>query len=307
MPLAGTARALRRFSRRPPPLDGLVRRSVLGYSAVHTRRVVRNATAMLFRNLTAQTIAAWEREVGASPFHGVEIGLAVGGKVEPHCHRRGQIMLVTSGVVTVSIPDRSWVLSPTCAVWVPEATPHHVFAPTMAELHNFQMSRSIAPHLPSVPCAISVSPLFRELVVSAVAGPNYFTEGGRERRILALMCDEFAPTPGMALFLPDPADNRLQRICSALRDDPSDNRTLGEWAETAGGCTRTLGRLFLKETGLTFAQWRRQLRILDAMVRLNRGQSVTSVALDTGYESTSAFIEMFRRVVGCTPGQFVDR
>ena len=262
---------------------------------------------MLFRTLTADTIAAWESEVGATPVHGVEIELVVGGNVEPHCHHRGQIMLVTSGVVTVSTPDRSWVLSPTCAVWVPEATPHQALASTMAELHNFQVSRTIAPHLPSAACAIRVSPLFRELVVSAVAGPNDLTESGRERKLLELIFDEFAPTPGMALYLPNPKDSRLNRICSALREDPSDNRTLGEWAETAGGCTRTLGRVFLKETGLTFAQWRRQLRILDSMVRLNRGQSVTSVALDNGYESTSAFIEMFRRVVGCTPGQYVDR
>jgi AraC-like DNA-binding protein len=67
-----------------------------------------------------------------------------------------------------------------------------------------------------------------------------------------------------------------------------------------------LERLFQKETGLTFAQWRRQLRLHAAIVRLNRGESVTSVALDAGYQNTSAFIEMFRRLVGCTPGRYLD-
>ena len=45
---------------------------------------------------------------------------------------------------------------------------------------------------------------------------------------------------------------------------------------------------------------------LDAIVRLNAGQTVTSVALDAGYESPSAFIEMFRRTMGTTPGQYLE-
>jgi len=86
----------------------------------------------------------------------------------------------------------------------------------------------------------------------------------------------------------------------------SDSNVEGSPGNLTRGCTRTLERLFRKETGLTFAQWRRQLRIQNAIVRLHLGQSVTSVAYDAGYENTSSFIEMFRRVTGRTPGQFLD-
>ena len=261
---------------------------------------------MLLDTLTAETIARLESEVGATPLHGMEVELVLGGKVEPHRHFRGQIMLATAGVATVSTPEQSWVISPSRAVWMPENVAHWVEATTMTELHNLQIARTVAPRLPAAPCEIDVSALFRELVVTAVAGPNDFKAGSREDRIVELIYDEFLPAQDMALYLPEPKDARLKRICSALRADPSDNRTLNEWADIAGGCTRTLGRLFLKDTGLTFAQWRRQLRILDAMIRLRQGQSVTSVAFDAGYENTSAFIEMFRRVIGRTPGQYLD-
>jgi AraC-like DNA-binding protein len=44
------------------------------------------------------------------------------------------------------------------------------------------------------------------------------------------------------------------------------------------------------------------------MVLLGANRSVTSAALEVGYDSPSAFIEAFRRSVGQTPGQyFADR
>jgi len=261
---------------------------------------------MRFEHLTAATISNWEREVGPTPVHGVELELMLGGTVERHRHRRGQIMMATSGVATVSVDDRSWVIASSRALWVPEGVEHAIASSTTTELRNLQVSRATAPHLPKQTCTIAVSPLFRELLADAVSGPNAVRPGSRAAKILDLLFIEFQPVDAPALLLPEPRDIRLQRICRELRSNPADDRTLAEWAETAGGCTRTLERLFQKETGLTFAQWRRQLRLHAAIVRLNRGESVTSVALDAGYQNTSAFIDMFRRLVGCTPGRYLD-
>jgi len=261
---------------------------------------------MIFEHLTAQTISSWEHEVGPTPVHGVEMELILGGTVERHRHQRGQIMLAASGVITVCVEARSWVIAGSRGIWVPEGVQHAIKASTMAELRNLQVSRKIAPHLPTSTCLISVSPLFRELLTDAVTGPKAVSPGSRAAKIIDLLLLEFSPSQQLSLFLPEPSDNRLQRICVELRANPADNRTLAEWAEIAGGCTRTLERLFQKETGLTFAQWRRQLRLHEALIRLNRGESVTSVALDAGYQNTSAFIEMFHRMVGCTPGRYLD-
>ena len=54
---------------------------------------------------------------------------------------------------------------------------------------------------------------------------------------------------------------------------------------------------------MTFAGWRQQLRLGHALQRLAAGGSVTSVALDTGYASVSAFVSVFRRTFGQTPGR----
>lgn len=101
-----------------------------------------------------------------------------------------------------------------------------------------------------------------------------------------------------------PRDKRLQRLCSALLAAPGDQRTLEHWAGSANASPRTLARLFVTETGLTFGAWRQQARVLEAMGRLSGGQSVTDVALDLGYDSVSAFSAMFRRASGLSPSAY---
>jgi AraC-like DNA-binding protein len=106
------------------------------------------------------------------------------------------------------------------------------------------------------------------------------------------------------LDLPIPRDDRLQKISGVLTENPEDNRTLEDWGKTVGATSRTLARLFRSETGMSFRQWRQQVRILEALRRLGREEPVTAVALDLGYDSPSAFIAMFRKALGRTPGQY---
>jgi AraC-like DNA-binding protein len=128
----------------------------------------------------------------------------------------------------------------------------------------------------------------------------------RRRLITTLVLNEIRAATVAPLHLPEPADPRLMRITSALREQPGDSRTLTAWAAEAGASTRTLSRLFLAETGMTFRQWQRQARLLAALVRLAQGTPVTSLAFDLGYESPSAFISAFRRALGKTPRRYFD-
>lgn len=261
---------------------------------------------MLLSTLSAATIANWEAETGPAPIHGVGLELECRGTIEMHRHRRGQVMAAPTGVATVRTGGRSFVIAGKKGVWVPEGISHEVVASTEVGLRNLQICRELAPDLPTSVCPITLSPLFGELLRSAVEGKQWFAAGSREAKVIDLLVLEFNPVDDLVFSVPEPRDARLRRICAALQKNPSDNKSLAEWADTAGGCTRTLERLFRKETGVTFAQWRRQVRIQDAIVRLHLGQSVTSVAYDAGYENTSSFIEMFRRVTGRTPGTFLD-
>jgi len=75
-------------------------------------------------------------------------------------------------------------------------------------------------------------------------------------------------------------------------------------APATGASGRTLARLFVSETGLTFGSWRKRLLLQEAINRLDRGAPVTAVAFELGYQSLSAFIEMFRKELGVSPRQY---
>jgi AraC-like DNA-binding protein len=91
-----------------------------------------------------------------------------------------------------------------------------------------------------------------------------------------------------------------------LIESPGDNKKLERLCRECGASKRTIQRLFRKETKMTFSRWRQQLRLLHAMQRLALGEKVTSAALDAGYNSTSAFISMFRKQLGTTPARYLE-
>ncbi len=59
-----------------------------------------------------------------------------------------------------------------------------------------------------------------------------------------------------------------------------------------------------RETGLSFRRWRHQLQLILALQLLIRGQTVQQTAQALGYDSTTAFITMFKKGLGQTPGRY---
>lgn len=67
---------------------------------------------------------------------------------------------------------------------------------------------------------------------------------------------------------------------------------------------RTLARLVLKETGLSFGAWRLRIAMLTATQKLLAGERAEEVAAYLGYAAPSAFSSAFRRVFGTSPSTF---
>lgn len=65
---------------------------------------------------------------------------------------------------------------------------------------------------------------------------------------------------------------------------------------------RTLARLVLKETGLSFGAWRLRIAMLTATQKLLAGERAEEVAAYLGYAVSSAF----RRVFGISPTAFKE-
>lgn len=222
-----------------------------------------------------------------------------------HAHKRAQLLYAVSGVMRVATNAGVWIVPPQRAVWIPPGIEHQVQAQgTPLSMRSLYIRPDLLAGLPDTCCVVGVSPLLRELIAAVMAIGRHPPTGSREDRLIRVLLDQIEDVRVQPLHLPMPRDRRLAAIARSLTDDPSDGRTLADWAADAGASERTLARLFHAETGMSFGTWRQQVRLLAALARLARGESVTAVALDLGYASQSAFIAMFRRALGQTPGRY---
>ncbi len=224
--------------------------------------------------------------------------------VERHHHRRAQLLFASKGVMTVETEQGIWVVPPKRAVWIPPLMDHSVMSRGHLFMRSLYFDPDLVKDLPNTCMVVTVSPLFRELSLEVVKMPPLYDSNGAEGRLVSVLLDQLKTIATTPLHLPTSNDRRLVPIISALSRNPSDDRNLTSWADEVGASERTLSRLFFKQTGMTFRQWRQQVKLLEALGRLAGGKQVTTVALDLGYDSQSAFIAMFKKALGTTPGKY---
>ncbi len=222
-----------------------------------------------------------------------------------HYHNRGQLLFASSGIMNLTTGEGIWVIPPQRAVWIPAEAQHKIVTSTAVAFRSVYVDPAAFAGLPEKCFVLGVSPLLRALILEAMEVEPLYEPGGREDRIMALIVDELSAAsaaPGN-FYLQQPRDQRVQPIVTAILGNPADERTRDDWSTIVGASSRTIDRIFQSETGMSFKQWKRQALLLESLRLLADGQPVTNVAIDLGYDSPSAFIAMFRRALGVTPGR----
>lgn len=254
------------------------------------------------------------RNTGIAGYEDIPRDVVAGGHDYPsglvlasHTHKRGQCLYAIAGVLTVTTTQGSWVVPPRRALWIPAGVAHkvHMGGPTTTRSAYILPAAAAQAGLPQHCTVISVSPLLHALLSEAVDLPAEYAPGSRDERVMQLLVDEIAIMPSLPLSTPLPQDPRLARLCRALIASPTLEIDIDAMASKADMSRRSFTRLFREQTGMSFSTWRQQACLLAALVRLGRGQSVTHVAMELGYSSTSAFTVAFRRTLGAAPSQYL--
>lgn len=229
-------------------------------------------------------------------------------RVIAHRHRHPWIQLAYAarGVIEVRAAAGLFLAPPQRAVWIPAGMPHQVRCAPGTQIRSLYIEPGGLPAGAQPPACrvLEVEPLLRELIRAFSLLPAEYREDGPDGRLAGVLLDQLLVAPETGLMLPLPAEARLRRTCMAMQARPASHHDLDYWAARLGISGKTLSRLFIRHTGLSFRLWRQRLRLLTALPALERGQRVTDVALDCGYESVSAFIAAFREQLGTTPGEF---
>ena len=199
------------------------------------------------------------------------------GEIPAHRHKRGQLLCASEGVITVRTDDGLWVIPPQRAVWIAPATLHAVKSSKTFRLIALWVEPGFA-NLSKRCCVVNVDSLMTELLKAAAGFGADYSPGGPEERLIRVLLDRLNKLTVVPLFLPEPRDERLKRITRAIAADLQTTTALEVWARKAGITLRTAARLFRQETGMTFGQWRLQLRLLTALEQLAAGDSVSNVA-----------------------------
>jgi|SRR5215510_12144756 len=229
-----------------------------------------------------------------------------GHVIPEHSHPEDQLLFASAGVMTLRTSEGVWVVPPRRAVWIPANTMHSVAMSGSVSMRTLYFLPGICRALPAKCFVMNVSSLLRELILHACKFPRLSKRAAAERRIVEIVLDQLKAVELVPLQLPHPADSRAMRVVKVLFADPGDQRTLARLCHDCGASKRTIQRLFLDETRMSFAKWRQQLRLLHGMQLLARGEKVTAAALESGYSSTSAFISMFRKQLGTTPTRYLQ-
>jgi AraC-like DNA-binding protein len=226
---------------------------------------------------------------------------AAGEIIDRHRHDYHQLIYVSTGVLAIHTEQGDWIASRDRAAWVPAGAwhEHRVYGPTAVHTVGFPVGEAPLPALPLT--ILTVDSLLRELLL-------VYTEptlpAAESRHIRTVLRDRLRRSRIRPLTLPAARDPRLAHACRLVADDLRQPRSLAWLARQASASERTLTRLFRGEFGLTYPQWRTNIRIFHAMIYLAEGASVTETAHRCGWATASAFIDTFTRAMGQTPGAY---
>jgi AraC-like DNA-binding protein len=193
--------------------------------------------------------------------------------------------------------------------WTPSGSTHYHRAHGDTDMRIVFLAPSLARLMPGHPAVFLASDLAREVLLTLTGPGNYddavpgYSRSARSR-LLRVLVDELHEAREQSLQLPEPQDDRLRALAQTLYENPADNASLAEHGRTIGASARTLSRLFRNELGMTFYEWRTQLRIYHALVLLADGRDTTQTAYACGWANPSSFIAAFTGILGTTPGRY---
>ncbi len=233
-------------------------------------------------------------------------------EVQPHSHPWAQMLFSSQGVVRVHTGKTAFTLPPWRAVWIPSQTLHTAEVLEDAQIYSlYLLPDERNPNWQQVTSkwsscrVIEVSALLRELVMGLAADDLDRLRSDRYISLVELTVLEIHKAPSLALGISLPSERRLRALCEDFLQSPRLDRPLTELAQNAGASVSTINRLFQAEIGCSFAEWRKQSLLAEALVLAAKGYSVSQIAFELGYSSLSAFSFMVTQLVGIPPSKLL--
>ena len=231
--------------------------------------------------------------------------LSNGHIIEGHAHSWGQVVFASRGVMQVDAEGSRWIVPPLRCLWIPVEIEHTIKIIAETWMRTIYLRPDIPFSLPSECKVLNVSPLLREVILETVSLEMLSECVPEQVNLARVLIDQLAASNEMSMKITMPTDSRAVKLAEIISSDPASKSPLSILSMEVGASPRTLERIFVRETGLSVGRWRQQLRFMMSVRLLVEGNAVNQAAFASGYESPSAFVAMFKREAGFTPGQYI--
>ncbi|CDL82713.1 AraC family transcriptional regulator [Xenorhabdus szentirmaii] len=218
-----------------------------------------------------------------------------------HQHDMGQLLFTQRGCIKITLADQISILPPTRVAWIPPKTWHR------AEMRGSVGYRSIYLNVLETELiaerseVLEATPLLQALLERiAISSFDLDWYQGKGAHLLAVFFDEIREARREQTLLPLPFDRRLAGL--SFEQLPPPLHTLATYI---GASEKTITRIFHRETGMNYQQWRQQWRLVKAIELLAQNKTLSYVAQELGFVSDSAFVTFFRKFTGKPPRAYM--
>lgn len=223
-----------------------------------------------------------------------------------HFHTtKAQLLYAPSGCMTVTTSDRQFVLPPFRMLWIPAYEVHRVNFRNIVAYRSVYFDREYAEkYMSSSLKVLHVNPLLKE-IIERICFWDWVALSREQQDIVHVFWNEIGNAPEEKLQLRMPVNRRFKKKIEEWTQRSALPPMLKNLAEETGAVEKTITRIFKKETGLSYQDWRQQWRLQRSIELLVEGNSIGEVAHILDFSSDSAFIDFFKKHTGSTPLQYL--
>ncbi len=222
-----------------------------------------------------------------------------------HYHEMHQLLYAFAGSVDVDGAAARFRIPHQFAAWIPAGVVHRT---RIQQVHSGSvfLSAELVPMAGERLRVVRAPILLREMIAHAMRWPLGSAEDDDSRAYFACMarlCPEWIADE-VQLALPSCRNPKIEAVIETMRSSLA-TITFGQLCRQSALSERSLRRKFSAETGMNWAAYRRRLRILTAIEKIDStDETIGGIAADVGYENQAAFAKAFRHAVGMAPSEY---
>lgn len=218
-----------------------------------------------------------------------------------------QLLFARSGCMTLQTADKHILLPPSRMLFIPKGVAHRVTLRNVVAYRSIYFRvNSIALVLPDKLQVMTVNPLLEQLIerICWWKWKDYYTAD--QENLIKVFWDEWRIAKLEKYLLVIPKDIRINKHLRYFINHDITPPFLNVFAKEIGASEKTISRVFKKETGLTYQDWRLQWKFYRAIELLIENYSIGDIAQHLDFSSNSAFVDFFKKQSGLTPLKYAE-